>query len=64
MSREELLRVFGICRFAVDQGECKVVGEWAYGENELGRGHMVVRERSGLLLGGTDPRSDGYVLVA
>jgi gamma-glutamyltranspeptidase/glutathione hydrolase len=44
--------------------ECNVVGDWAYGENQLGRGHMVVRERSGLLLGGTDPRSDGYVLVA
>jgi gamma-glutamyltranspeptidase / glutathione hydrolase len=44
--------------------ECDVVGEWAYEENQLGRGHMIVRERSGLLLGGTDPRSDGYVLVA
>jgi gamma-glutamyltranspeptidase/glutathione hydrolase len=44
--------------------ECNVVGEWAYGENQLGRGHMIVREPSGLLLGGSDPRSDGYVLAA
>jgi gamma-glutamyltranspeptidase/glutathione hydrolase len=39
--------------------ECVVVGEWASGEGQLGRGQMIVRNAEGLLFTGSDPRGDG-----
>jgi gamma-glutamyltranspeptidase/glutathione hydrolase len=39
--------------------DCVLVGEWGYGEGQLGRVQVIVRERSGLLCTGSDPRGDG-----
>jgi gamma-glutamyltranspeptidase/glutathione hydrolase len=39
--------------------ECDVVGEWAFGEGQLGRGQMILRDASGTLMAGSDPRADG-----
>jgi gamma-glutamyltranspeptidase len=39
--------------------ELDEVGEWAYGEGQLGRGQMIVRDTSGTLFAASDPRADG-----
>jgi gamma-glutamyltranspeptidase/glutathione hydrolase len=39
--------------------QCDVVGEWAFGEGQLSRGQMIIRDRSGALYAGSDPRGDG-----
>ena len=43
---------------------CEVVGEWAFGEGEVSRGQMIVRDASGSLLAASDPRADGIALAA
>jgi gamma-glutamyltranspeptidase / glutathione hydrolase len=39
------------------------LGEWAFGEGQLGRGQMIVRDASGVLFAGSDPRADGAALA-
>jgi gamma-glutamyltranspeptidase/glutathione hydrolase len=36
-----------------------VVGEWAFGEGQLGRGQMITRDDSGTLFAASDPRAGG-----
>jgi gamma-glutamyltranspeptidase/glutathione hydrolase len=39
--------------------DCVVVGEWAFGEGQIGRGQMIVRDASGTLHAASDPRGGG-----
>jgi gamma-glutamyltranspeptidase/glutathione hydrolase len=38
---------------------CEVVGEWGYGEGQVGRGQMIISDGSGSLFAASDPRADG-----
>jgi len=39
--------------------QCEVVGEWAFGEGEVSRGQMIVRDATGTLMAASDTRADG-----
>ena len=43
--------------------QCEVVGVWAFGEGEVSRGQMIVRDRNGTLMAASDTRADGTALA-